>query len=90
MSNEDAGPAGYSWAYDTSATDWDELSVLYRIAPLGDTPPDALATVFGNSMFTCFAYAGGALAGAGRARARPGQPRICPTGRIPCSRHQAR
>ena len=69
MSNEHAGPAGYSWACDTSAIDWEELSGLYRIAPLGDKPPDALATVFGNSMFTCFAYAGGALAGAGRALA---------------------
>jgi GNAT superfamily N-acetyltransferase len=69
VSNEHAGPAGYSWVYDTSAIDWDELSGLYQIAPLGDKPPDALATVFGNSMVTCFAYAGGALAGAGRALA---------------------
>jgi GNAT superfamily N-acetyltransferase len=69
MSNERTGPADYSWAYDTSAIDWEELSGLYRIAPLGDKPPDALATVFGNSRFTCFAYASGALAGAGRALA---------------------
>jgi hypothetical protein len=69
MSNEHAGPADYSWAYDTSAIDWEELSWLYRIAPLGDKPPDAPATVFGNSMFTCFAYASGALAGAGQALA---------------------
>jgi hypothetical protein len=69
MSTEHAGPAEYSWAYDTGAIDWEELSGLYRIAPLGDKPPDALATVFGNSMFTCFAYASGALAGAGRALA---------------------
>ena len=34
--------------------------------PLGDKPPAALATVFGNSMFTCFAYAGTELAAAGR------------------------
>ncbi len=46
--------------------DLDELSNLYRIAPLGDKPPASLATVFGNSMFTCFAYAGDLLAGAGR------------------------
>jgi GNAT superfamily N-acetyltransferase len=46
--------------------DLSELSNLYRIAPLGDKPPEALATVFGNSMFACFAYAGGVLAGAGR------------------------
>jgi len=43
MSNDHAGPTGYSWAYDTSAIDWDELSGLYRIASLGDKPPDALA-----------------------------------------------
>jgi GNAT superfamily N-acetyltransferase len=69
MSNEHAGPADYSWAYDTSAIDWEELSGLYRIAPLGDKPADALLTVFGNSMFTCFAYASGALACAVRALA---------------------
>ncbi len=59
----------YAWAYDASGVDWDELSELYRIAPLGDKPPGALATVFGNSMFTCFVYAGDMLAGAGRALA---------------------
>ena len=56
----------YSWVHDIGAVNLDELSNLYRIAPLGDKPPAALATVFGNSMFTCFAYAGDILAGAGR------------------------
>jgi GNAT superfamily N-acetyltransferase len=46
--------------------DLEELSRLYRIAPLGIKPPDALATVFGNSMFTVFVYAEDALVGAGR------------------------
>jgi hypothetical protein len=46
---------GYSWVHDISSVDLDELSNLYRIAPLGDKPPDALATVFGHSMFRCFA-----------------------------------
>jgi predicted N-acetyltransferase YhbS len=59
----------YSWVDDISAVDWDELSHLYRIAPLGDKPPDALETVFGNSMFTCFCHAGDVLVGAGRALA---------------------
>ncbi len=59
----------YSLVCDASAVDWDELSNLYRIAPLGNKPPEALATVFGNSMFTCFAYAGRILVGAGRALA---------------------
>jgi len=57
----------YTWSSDAGSVDWDELSRLYRIAPLGDKPPGALATVFGNSMFMCFVYAGGDLVGgAGR------------------------
>jgi GNAT superfamily N-acetyltransferase len=59
----------YAWVHDLEAVDLAELSALYRIAPLGDKPPEALATVFGNSMFRCFAYSGGVLAGAGRALA---------------------
>lgn len=61
--------ADYSWVHDIGSVDLAELSNLYRIAPLGDKPPDALATVFGNSMFTCFVYHGATLAGAGRALA---------------------
>ena len=56
----------YAWTEDASAVDFAELSELYRIAPLGIKPPDALKTVFGHSMFVCFAYAGDVLAGAGR------------------------
>jgi len=56
----------YTWVYDVAAVDLEELSRLYRIAPLGDKPPQTLATVFGNSMFTCFVYAHGVLVGAGR------------------------
>jgi GNAT superfamily N-acetyltransferase len=59
----------YRWFDDIDAVDLKELSNLYRIAPLGDKPPEALATVFGNSMFTCFVYAGTTLVGAGRALA---------------------
>ncbi len=59
----------YRWITDTSTVDWDELSELYRIAPLGDKPPSALKTVFGNSMFVRFVYAGDQLAGVGRAMA---------------------
>lgn len=61
--------ADYAWVYDADAVDWEELSALYRIAPLGDKPPEALATVFGNSMFMCFVYADSILVGAGRALA---------------------
>jgi GNAT superfamily N-acetyltransferase len=59
----------YDWVGDSEGVDWDELSSLYRIAPLGQKPPDALRTVFGNSMFRCFVYAGAVLVGAGRALA---------------------
>ena len=59
----------YAWVDDDGSVDWDELSELYRVAPLGNKPPDALRTVFGHSMFTCFVYAGEALVGAGRAMA---------------------
>ena len=61
--------ADYTWVHDAGDVDFAELSELYRIAPLGNKPPDALATVFGNSMFVCFVYAGDVLAGAGRALA---------------------
>jgi ribosomal protein S18 acetylase RimI-like enzyme len=61
--------AEITWVHDSSSIDWQELSDLYRIAPLGDKPPDALRTVMGNSRFTCFAYDGEILVGAGRALA---------------------
>lgn len=61
--------ADYTWVTDVDGVNWDELSELYRIAPLGDKPPEALKTVFGNSMFVRFVYAGTQLAGVGRALA---------------------
>jgi ribosomal protein S18 acetylase RimI-like enzyme len=61
--------AGFEWVDDIRDVDLDELSNLYRIAPLGEKPPAALATVFTNSMFKCFVYAGEKLIGAGRALA---------------------
>ncbi len=59
----------YVWSHDGDSVDWVELSELYRIAPLGDKPPDRLATVFANSMFRCFVSHDGVLVGAGRALA---------------------
>jgi ribosomal protein S18 acetylase RimI-like enzyme len=59
----------YRWVSDLTTVDWQELWNLYRNAPLGDKPPTALATVFGNSMFTRFVYVGDRLVGAGRALA---------------------
>lgn len=59
----------YQWMHDQQAVDWEELSELYRIAPLGVKPPDELITVFSNSRFKCFVYERGRLIGAGRALA---------------------
>lgn len=59
--------ADYRWVYDDADVDWEALSELYRIAPLGEKPPATLATVFPNSMFKCFVYAGEQLVAAGRA-----------------------
>jgi GNAT superfamily N-acetyltransferase len=60
------GLDGYDWSDDLAGVDFDELSELYRVAPLGTKPPDALRTVFGNSRFHVFVRSGGALVGAGR------------------------
>lgn len=57
------------WVDELDTVDLDELSELYRVAPLGVKPPDRLATVFGNSMFVRFVYSGDRLIGAGRALA---------------------
>jgi ribosomal protein S18 acetylase RimI-like enzyme len=57
------------WNNTTDAIDWDELSAVYRAAPLGDKKPELLRTVFTNSMFKCFVYQDGHIVGAGRALA---------------------
>jgi GNAT superfamily N-acetyltransferase len=62
-------PGDYAFGDDLSDVDWAELSELYRLAPLGNKPPDRLAIVFGNSMFRCFVRTGSELVGAGRALA---------------------
>jgi ribosomal protein S18 acetylase RimI-like enzyme len=59
----------YTWVHDQAGVDWEELSELYRIAPLGEKPPASLAKVFSNSMFKSFVYHQGRLVGAGRALA---------------------
>ena len=40
------------WKFSTDGTDWEELSALYRAAPLGDKTSDHLRKVFSHSMFT--------------------------------------
>lgn len=49
--------------------DWEALSDLYRIAPLGEKKPEALRTAYSNSRYKCFLYDAGKLIGAGRALA---------------------
>lgn len=58
-----------AWSESTAAVNWDELSELYRLAPLGNKSPAWLQQAFSNSMFKCFAYEDGRLVAAGRALA---------------------
>jgi ribosomal protein S18 acetylase RimI-like enzyme len=58
-----------TWIDSTDTIDWEALSNLYRIAPLGEKKPADLAISFGNSRFVCFAFDGAELVGAGRALA---------------------
>ena len=60
------------WQYSNDRVDWEELSALYRAAPLGDKKADHLRKVFGNSLFVSFVYDGARLVGAGRALADGG------------------
>jgi ribosomal protein S18 acetylase RimI-like enzyme len=55
------------WVYDDFNIDWNELTHLYKIAPLGNKNPDDLKIAFTNSMYKCFIYYGEKLVGAGRA-----------------------
>ena len=55
------------WSDSLETMDWDELSNLYRIAPLGNKKAADLKVVFTNSMYRCFVREDGILIGAGRA-----------------------
>ena len=57
------------WIYDIKNIDFEELSNLYKIAPLGIKSAKNLKTVFSNSKYKCFMYKNGTLVGAGRALA---------------------
>ena len=57
------------WKDSLREIDWDELSALYKAAPLGNKSPAWLQSAFTNSMFRSFAYEDGVLIGAGRALA---------------------
>ena len=55
------------WTQTIDTVDWDEMSELYRIAPLGTKSGDWLKTAYSNSMFKSFAFDGGKIIAAGRA-----------------------
>ena len=57
----------FLWIYDQSNIDWEQLSDLYLIAPLGNKPANDLQIVFSNSKFKCFIFDGLKLIGVGRA-----------------------
>ena len=57
------------WINNTKTVDWNALSNLYKIAPLGEKSAEALEIVFNNSMFMYFIYDSKKLIGAGRALA---------------------
>jgi ribosomal protein S18 acetylase RimI-like enzyme len=60
---------GFDWTDTLDAVDWEELSALYRAAPLGDKPAAGLKTAFANSRYRCFVRDNGRLVGVGRALA---------------------
>jgi len=57
------------WSDSLDDVDWNELSALYRAAPLGHKRPSDLRLSFTNSRYRCFVRDGGALVGVGRALA---------------------
>ena len=57
------------WAFSQKDINWEELSNLYRLAPLGKKEPENLKIVFSHSMFKCFVNHGENLIGVGRALA---------------------
>lgn len=55
------------WSDRLDDVDWEELSALYRAAPLGNKSAGWLREAFANSRLRCFVRDGGRLVGAGRA-----------------------
>lgn len=56
-----------AWSDAIDTLDWDELTALYRAAPLGNKNAVDVKTAFSNSRFRCLVYDGGRLVGVGRA-----------------------
>ncbi|WP_039044679.1 GNAT family N-acetyltransferase [Plesiomonas shigelloides] len=55
------------WIQSIDVVDWDEMSELYRIAPLGIKSSEWLKTAYSNSMFKCIALYEDKVIAAGRA-----------------------
>ena len=55
-----------TWKHDQESINWEKLSNLYKIAPLGDKKADDLQKAFGNSMYKYFVFEGAQLIGVGR------------------------
>jgi len=55
------------WQHDLADLDWNALSELYRIAPLGEKSAADLKVCYSNSMFMCLVFDSALLVGAGRA-----------------------
>lgn len=47
---------GYEWKCSVERLDWNELSELYKSAPLGEKKPEDLQRAFGASMVKCIVY----------------------------------
>jgi len=60
------------WKNSDDGVDWEELSALYRAAPLGEKSASHLQKVFSNSMFKFFVYEDTKLVAVGRALADGG------------------
>jgi ribosomal protein S18 acetylase RimI-like enzyme len=58
-----------TWSYDVKDIQWEALSHLYEVAPLGTKTVAYLKTAMRNSMYKCFAFNGTQLVGVGRALA---------------------
>lgn len=63
---DDGDVMSFEWKWDAQGLDWQALSELYRIAPLGEKHPQDLQTAFSNSRYMCFVFDTGRLIGAGR------------------------
>lgn len=56
-----------TWTTSIESVNWDEMSELYRIAPLGTKSGDWLRTAYSNSLFKWLAYDDGKVVACGRA-----------------------